>query len=270
MPNGDRHSHTRTPPLAPPRPRPGSAGRRGTGRAGRGLGREGGESGLSGLDRRESISGHFPACFPGSAPTLRAADAGSAAGATTPLSCSFAHFPPPESGLRRRSGAEAGGRTGGGAPRTAPRARRPRGLTPSAAGASPWAPAGPGGGGAHTDGRGGGGLPPGRAAAAPGSPLPAPEPPPRPGSPMAGPGVCRGARADRPGKGAGLDAPDVMKLSPKERSGGKKPLSLNCLLQDVGKSRARGALGRESAPPRKASISKVKKSLFSGNSFPFT
>lgn len=67
------HSHTRTPAHALSRTLtlththgPGYGGCQAIGPAGRG--REGGVSGISGLDRCESISGHFPAAFPAPLP----------------------------------------------------------------------------------------------------------------------------------------------------------------------------------------------------------
>lgn len=90
------HSHALTPAPAGRAPR----GARPWGqRGGEGKG-GGGESGSAGPGRSESTAGHFPAASPAPLTALRAGDAASAAGATTPLSCSFAHFPPREPGLQ--------------------------------------------------------------------------------------------------------------------------------------------------------------------------
>lgn len=69
------HSHTRTHTHSlahshthPRACGPGYAGCQAIGPAGRGRGREGGVSGISRLDRCESISGHFPAAFPAPLP----------------------------------------------------------------------------------------------------------------------------------------------------------------------------------------------------------
>lgn len=67
--NAHTHAHTLSRTHSHPRARgPGYAGCQAMGLAGRGRGREGGESGISGLDRCESISGHFPAASPAPLP----------------------------------------------------------------------------------------------------------------------------------------------------------------------------------------------------------